>query len=292
MTADTTRTAETLSKLTQGIAELTNSDRWRNYLDAARCFHNYSFSNVLLIQSQLPTASRAAGFHTWRSLGRSVRRGERAIWILAPITKRLAVDGHASNADPKDAKQVIVSFRAVPVFDVAQTDGDPLPQVANRLAGEDPCGAFDQLRRVAATVGYSVSVEPLAGERNGDCTFAEHHIRIRDDLSPAQAVKTLCHEVGHALMHDGFAGARELAECEAESVAYVVCEGLGLDTSDYSFGYIAGWAGGGDEAIKAITVSGNRIQGAAHRMLGSLEAPALAQLTHQVAVPPRVQSST
>lgn len=278
MTADTiTRTAETLSKLTQGIADLTNSDRWRNYLDAARRFHNYSFSNVLLIHHQMPTASRAAGFHTWRSLGRSVRRGERAIWILAPITKRLVADDDDSGADPKEAKQVILSFRAVPVFDVSQTDGDPLPQVASRLAGGDPCGAFDQLRRVAATIGYSVSVETLPGERNGDCTFAEHHIRVRDDLAPAQAVKTLCHEVAHAVMHDGFAGARDLAECEAESVAYVVCGGLRLDTSDYSFGYIAGWAGGGDEAIKAITVSGNRIQGAAHRILESLEEQRLAK---------------
>ena len=275
--AAATRTAETLSKLTQGIAQLGASDSWRAYLDAARRFHTYSFCNVLLIQSQFPTASRAAGFHTWRGLGRSVRGGERAIWILAPVTTRLAATpGDGGGVEDEDQPRVVVTFRAVPVFDIAQTDGEPLPEVASRLTGDDPCGAFDQLQRVAATLGYSVSVEPLPGERNGDCAFAERRLRVRDDLSPAQAAKTLCHEVGHALMHDGFAGTRELAECEAESVAYVVCDGLGLDTSAYSFGYIAGWAGGGDEAVRAITDSGNRIQGAAHRILGSLEEQVLA----------------
>ncbi len=269
MTADTsTRTAETLSKLTQGIAQLTNSDAWRDYLNAARRFHSYSFCNVLLIHSQLPTASRAAGFHTWRSLGRSVRRGERAIWILAPMTRRRA-DDDDSGEDTKP-KPAVVSFRAVPVFDISQTDGEPLPQIANRLTGNGPQGAVDQLRDVAATLGYSVSIEPLPGERNGDCTFAEHRIRVRAGLSPAQSAKTLCHEIGHALMHDGSSVTRELAECEAESVAYIVCEGLGLDSSEYSFGYISCWAGGGDEAIKVITASGNRIQSAAQAILCAL----------------------
>lgn len=268
MTADTsTRTVETLSKLTQGIAELTNSDRWRDYLNAARRFHTYSFSNVLLIHRQMPTASRAAGFHTWRGLGRAVRRGERAIWILAPITKRLAANDDDSAADPKEAQQVIVSFRAVPVFDVSQTDGERLPQAASRLIGDGPEGAFDLLRRVTGTFGYSVTIEPLPGERNGDCTFAERRIRVREGLAPAQSAKTLAHELGHALMHEGGSATRELAECEAESVAYIVCDGLGIDSSEYSFGYISCWAGGGEEAVKAISASGNRIQRAAQTIL-------------------------
>lgn len=278
MTAATaTRTAETLNKLTQGIAELTNSDAWRDYLDAARRFHTYSFGNVLLIHSQLPTASRAAGFHTWRHLGRSVRRGERAIWILAPMTRSFAADDDDdSGADTKQAKQVVVSFRAVPVFDISQTDGEPLPQVANRLTGDGPQGALDQLRHVADTLGYRVSIEPLPGERNGDCTFAERRIRVRDGISLAQSAKTLCHEIGHALMHDGCSVTREFAECEAESVAYIVCDGLGLDSSEYSLGYISCWAGGGEEAVKAITASGNRIQSAAQTILRALAAQARA----------------
>jgi antirestriction protein ArdC len=271
------RASEALSRLAEGIGELTSSRAWQEYLDAARHFHNYSFSNTMLIYGQMKTASHVAGFHAWRKLGRNVRRGEHAIWILAPVTRRRSEDDEAT-VDEGPKRRVAIAFRAVPVFDITQTEGEPLPEVTHRLSGDDTDDAFNSLKHVAMTIGYSVSVDELPGERNGDTTFAERRIRVRHGLAPMQMVKTLCHELAHALLHDGFTGSRDLAECEAESVAYVVCDGLGLDSSAYSFGYVAGWAGGGDEAAKAITASGTRIQQAAKQILEALnsQVPALA----------------
>ncbi len=268
--ADTTRTAEALSALTEGIAALSSTAAWKQYLDAARLFHDYSFANTLLILRQAPSATQVAGFHTWRRLGRFVRRGEHGIWILAPVTRRRG-DKDTADDEQDATRRAVVGFRAVAVFDLSQTDGEPLPEIATRLVGDDHADAFQRLVQVATAIGYAVSIEELPGERNGDTTFDARRIRVRSDIALAQMVKTLCHELAHALLHDGFDGARELAECEAESVAYVVCAGLGLDSSEYSFGYVAGWAAGADEAIKAITASGNRIQQAANTIIDALE---------------------
>ena len=271
MPADTsTRTSDALRRLAEGIGELTSSDAWQRYLDAARTFHSYSFGNTLLILSQMPDASRVAGFHTWRKLGRSVRKGEKALWILAPVTRRLR-DADDETPEDEQAPRRVVSFRAVPVFDISSTDGEALPHVATRLTGDDPSRSYDQLRDIARDLRYTVEEEYLPGERNGDCDFAARRIRIEVRNDERQMVKSLAHEIAHALLHDGFEGPRELAECEAESVAYIVCDGIGLDSGDYSFGYVAGWAGGGEEARNAIGASGGRIQQAAHHILDALE---------------------
>lgn len=278
--ADSNRTAETLAKLSEGVASLCSSERWLEYLAVARTFHDYSFSNVLLVHRQAPWASRVAGFHTWRKLGRVVRKGERAIWILAPITMRRRPDDQAKDVEPDDRERVVVSFKAVPVFDISQTDGDALPEPpCSRLTGDDPDGAYDRLRAVALELGYVVEEDYLPGETNGDCNFAEHRIRVEVTNDPRMQVKTLLHELGHALLHIDGTIPRGQAELEAESVAYVVGEeALGLDTAAYSFGYLATWAGGSDEALKAIAASGKRIQSAVKTLIEALAEPATEEM--------------
>lgn len=274
--ADSTRTTEALAQLSEGIAALCSGDQWKQYLDAARTFHDYSFSNVLLIQRQAPWASRVAGFHTWRRLGRSVRKGERALWILAPITARRGKDEPSDEADAKTAERRVVSFKAVPVFDVSSTEGEPLPEPpCSLLTGDDPTGAYDRLRHVAHGIGYTVEEDYLPGKTNGDCNLTERRIRIEVSNSPQMQTKTLLHELAHALLEHGGTIPREQAELEAESVAYVIGQQvLDLDSAVYSFAYVATWAGGGDEAIKAIAASGKRIQLAVKTIAEALDAQA------------------
>ena len=257
-----------LDALTEGIEALTSSAAWRSHLEVQGRFHRYSFSNTLLIVRQDPGASRVAGFATWKSLGRAVRKGERAIWILAPMTGR-----RTRMADGEEHRPIL-GFRPVAVFDVAQTDGEPLPKVCRTLEGDDPAALFGRLADRASRLGYAVDVTELPGTTNGDCSFARRRIRVERRNDPAQQVKTLAHELAHALLHEG-TDDRPLAELEAESTAFVVCHTLGLDTSGYTFGYVACWAGGGPEAVARIKSSGTRIQRAASVILDALEEEAV-----------------
>ncbi len=254
-----------LDALAEGIQMLTDSDRWQAHLDVQGRFHHYSFNNTLLIAAQNPDATRVAGFATWKSMGRSVVKGERAIWILAPMV------GRRTEIAEGEERRPIYGFRPVAVFDVTQTEGDELPQVCSNLEGEDPAALFDALRGQADRMGYSVELVELPGSTNGACNFAERRIRIESRNQPAQRVKTLAHELAHALLHEEPVD-RALAELEAESVAYVVCRTFGLDSGEYSFGYVAGWAGGRLEAIDRITASGRVIQKASSAILDGLEA--------------------
>lgn len=253
-----------LDRLTEGIEALTTSDAWRAHLEVQTRFHRYSFSNALLICAQYPEASRVAGFATWKKLGRSVLQGERAIWILAPMT------GKRTRSDNGEEHRPIVGFRPVAVFDLAQTEGDLLPEVCRTLRGDDPTAWFDRLTSCAETMGYAVVATELPGATNGDCTFALRRIRVECRNEPAQQVKTLAHELAHALLHEDIDD-RPLAELEAESTAYMVCRTLGFDTGAYTFGYVASWAGGGSEAVARIKASASRIQRAAAVILDSLE---------------------
>ena len=266
--------------LAEGVAALTDSDRWRRHLEVQSRFHRYSYGNVLLIAAQCPEATRVAGFGTWKRLGRSVRRGERAIWILAPmVARRSGTDapppagpaGSEPGAGSEPTGPRIRGFRPVAVFDLSQTEGDDLPEVCRTLEGGDPDGRFASLVAVAGDLGYTVRGADLPGATNGDCTFATRSIRVERRNPPAQQVKTLAHELAHALLHEGAAD-RALAELEAESTAFVVCRALGLDTADYSFGYVACWAGGGPEALAAIKASCGRIQQAAGHIVAGVEA--------------------
>lgn len=255
---------ELIEKLTEGISNLTSSEEWQHYLNFQSRFHRYSFGNVLLIAAQCHEATRVAGFNAWRRLNRFVRKGEKAIWILAPMVYK--------SADIEDGEddRIIRGFKFVPVFDVAQTDGEELPTVCNRLYGDDPAGHYATLLQVASSIGFMVEDHAFDGSTNGDCCHSEHRIRVETRNTPAQRVKTLAHEIAHALLHEKF-DSRALAELEAESTAYVICQALGFDSSDYSFGYVATWAGGGYEAIAGIKASCERIQKSAATILRAFE---------------------
>jgi len=255
---------ELLEKLAEGISNLTSSEEWQRHLDVQSRFHRYSFGNVLLIAAQCHEATRVAGFNAWRKMNRSVRKGEKAIWILAPMVYKKA------DAEDGEDDRAIRGFKFVPVFDVAQTDGEELPSVCTRLDGDDTDGHYDQLRTVARSIGFSVEDHEFVGSTNGDCCHSEHRIRVETTNSPAQRVKTLAHEIAHALLHEKFDD-RALAELEAESTAYVVLSSLGIDSSDYSFGYVATWAGGGEQAIAGIKASCERIQKSAASILRAFE---------------------
>lgn len=258
------RRSELIAQLAEGIANLASSEKWQHYLNFQSRFHRYSFGNVLLIASQNHEATQVAGFNTWRKLNRSVRKGEKSIWILAPMVYKNTINEEAVE------ERTIRGFKFVPVFDVAQTVGDELPSICQRLGGEDPNGHYAKLVTVAQSAGFRVEDHEFASSTNGDCCHSEHRIRVERSNAPAQRVKTLAHELAHALLHESFDN-RAIAELEAESTAYVVCHSLGLDSSDYSFGYVATWAGGGEKAIAVIKASCDRIQKSASTILSAFE---------------------
>jgi hypothetical protein len=254
---------ELIEKLTEGVANLTSTEEWQRYLKVQSRFHHYSFGNAFLIAFQRPDASQVAGFNAWRRMGRVVRKGERAIWILAPIIYSEKPAGEEGEEEPK---KVLRGFRFVPVFDVAQTEGKELPTPCNRIFGEDPDGYYDALVVVARSLGFRVEDREFNDTKNGDCNHQEHLIRVRADIAPAQRIKTLAHEIAHAMLHENF-DSRAMAELEAESIAYIVCQNFGIDSGDYSFGYVASWGGGSDGAISAIKSSCGRIQRTAAAIL-------------------------
>ncbi|HEY6538737.1 MAG TPA: ImmA/IrrE family metallo-endopeptidase, partial [Candidatus Dormibacteraeota bacterium] len=192
---------------------------------------------------------------SWIRLGRQVRTGERGIRILAPC---LASPHPTATEDAPEP--LVLGFRVARVFDLSQTDGVDLPQPVKTLTGPAAGSELARLARRAVELEFEVQFTSLWGTRNGDCSHALRRIRVRDDLPLAHKVKTLAHELGHAVLHGpDFQGSRALAELEAESVAYLVCQELGIDSSDYSLGYVAGWSGGGRDAARLIALTGARI---------------------------------
>src|SRR5918996_1360918 len=231
-------------QLVAGIEGLVSSDEWRAMLEVSARFHNYSFNNQLLIYLQCPEATRVAGYRAWQRLGRQVRKGSRGIQILAPCRRRVSR---------------------------LTSEGEQLADVRpRRLRGEVPQKLIDALERRVADEGFSLRREAIArSARNGYADFERHLVVVRDDLSGAQAAKSLIHELAHVLLHqDTDLSERDIAEVEAESVAFVVSRALGLDTSDYSFPYVARW-GGGDAELVAATAG--RVVAAARNLLASID---------------------
>ena len=168
---------ELVTQLTEGISSLTTSEEWRRYLEIQSRFHQYSFGNVLLIAAQCNRATQVAGFNAWRKLNRFVRKGEKAIWVLAPMIYK--------NAEDSETDRVVRGFKFVPVFDVAQTDGESLPSICNRLEGNDPKNRFARLVTVAQSIGFAVEDHEYNGRSNGDCCHADHRIRVETTNTPA-----------------------------------------------------------------------------------------------------------
>ncbi len=229
---------EILARLEEAVAAIQDSESFRRYLDIQARFHNYSFGNTLLIHLQRPDATQVAGFRAWRKLDRTVKRGEKGIAIVVPHVRRRQGD------DGTDEEKRITGFGTGYVFDVQQTDGEPLPTIdVPVLDGEQGLELYDRLADLAAAEGVSLSCRPaevMPGEVLGYYTPRERRIVVRE-AAPLQMVKTLAHELAHH--YTGLTDAsRSEHETAAESVAYIVCAHHGLDSGARSFPYVATWS--------------------------------------------------
>ena len=259
---------EITDRLEQGIKELFDSDRYKEYLRVMSKFHNYSFNNTLLIAMQKPDASLVAGFQSWKnSFKRNVVKGEKGIKILAPSPFKIrqemekidpATQKPIIGADGKPVKEekeiTIPAFKVVSVFDVSQTEGKELPDIAVDMLTEDVERFKDVFAALEKTSPVPIGFEKIAGNSHGYYHLEEKRIAIDEGMSELQTIKTAIHEIAHAKLHDIDPNApkeeqagrpdRRTREVQAESVAYAVCQHYGLDTTDYSFGYVAGWSSG------------------------------------------------
>src|ERR1700688_4648838 len=251
-------TTDALDKLAALLDE-GHSDQLTALLKTMARFHKYSWHNVCLIASQCPTATRVAGFQTWRTMGRSVRKGEKGIAILAPIVGRREAESTSDN------ERAVVGFRAAYVFDVEQTDGEPLPMPGE--ASGDPGSKTTALK--AAILGQGIVLEAVddlggaLGTSSGGC------IRLLNRLSPAVEFTTLVHEYAHELLHraDDRPASRDTRELEAEAVAFVVGGAVGLNTSSASRDQLHLYRGDRE----ALAGSLDRIQRAASMILAAVE---------------------
>lgn len=284
------RVQELTDKLEQGLQDLFNSDSYCNYLSTMSKFHNYSFNNTLLIAMQKPDATLVAGYKAWqKNFERHVNKGEKAIRILAPapykikeerdkidpVTQELLLDKDG-NPQKEEVEITIPAFRAVSVFDVSQTDGKPIPELAAKELLSDVEGYQDMIRAVEAISPVPIELEEIAGDSKGYYDREAKRIAVQENMSESQTLKTMIHEVAHSKLHskeveqdEQMRKDRNTKEVEAESVAYTVCQHFGIDTSDYSFGYIAGWSSGRD--TKELRSSMDTIRRTASELITGIE---------------------
>ena len=284
---------EITDRLEQGITELFESERYREYLRVMSKFHNYSFNNTLLIAMQKPDASLVAGFSAWKNnFGRNVIKGQKGIKIIAPSPYKVKqemkkIDPHTQQPIiGKDGKPVteekeitIPAYKVVSVFDVSQTEGKELPDIAvDELTG-DVERYRDFFAALEKTSPVPIGFEQIPGSSHGYYHLEDKRIAIQEGMSELQTLKTAIHEIAHAKLHDIDLNApeneqqprvdRRTREVEAESVAYTVCQHYGLDTSDYSFGYVAGWSSGRE--LSELKSSLETIRSAAAEIINSID---------------------
>jgi antirestriction protein ArdC len=268
-TESTVSVSDALKTLDNGVANLIASDGWVSYLKTQAVFHHYSSNNVLWLLLQSAARSVAptqfAGFQTWKKLGRSVRKGEKSFKVLAPCSYKRTVE--KDNGETEE-RRGIAGFRVVSVFDLSQTDGEALPEIARPLSGDDGATEiFAQLAAWSDARGVSVT-RGNTGSTFGYFSREARQIVVSNASSGRHALKTLVHEIAHSILHATDEGdSRETKEVEAESTAFVVLHALGLDSSDYSFGYIAAWSKGSKEIVRGVAA---RVQKTAHTILDAL----------------------
>lgn len=290
------RMKEITDRLETGIQELFESERYKAYLTTMSKFHSYSFNNTLLIAMQ--GGQLVAGYNKWKDdFHRNVKKGEKAIKILAPAPFKAKkevqkLDAQGRPVMGKDGKPVtevqeiqVPAFKIVSVFDVSQTEGEPLPSIGvEELTGSvERYGEF--FKALEQTSPVPIGFEDIPGGSHGYYHLTEKRIAIQEGMSELQTLKTAIHEIAHSKLHaiDPEAPAIEQAdrpdsrtrEVQAESVAYAVCQHYGLDTSDYSFGYVAGWSSGKD--LKELKASLETIRATAHELITTIDSH-LAQL--------------
>ena len=253
-------------KLESAVVELVSSDRYKDWLVTMSKFHSYSLNNTILILCQKPDAKRVAGYKTWQSLGRQVRKGEKSIRILAPCPFKKTIK------DDKGEEKVVMipRYRVVGVFDISQTDGPDLPTIYNGPLKDGVDGYEKLLGDLLSICPVHVSFDDIEGGANGFFSPGENRICVKKGMSEAQTIKTLIHEMAHQMLHSGKClKDRETKEVEAESVAYTVCNWLGIETDDYSLSYVAGWSSGKD--LKELRGSMEAIRVASKEMIDRLE---------------------
>ena len=284
---------EITEKLEQGLRELFESEKYRTYLNTMSKFHNYSINNTILIAMQKPDATLVAGYKAWqKNFERHVKKGEKGIRILAPAPYKIKEE--QEKIDPvtnepmldKDGMPImeeveikIPAFRVVPVFDVSQTDGKELPELSVGELSADVDGYQDFMRALEAVSPAPIGYENIPGEAKGYFDITLNRVAIQEGMSESQTVKTAIHEVAHAKLHSKEREKetdlsehkdRNTKEVEAESVAYTVCQHFGIDTSDYSFGYIAGWSSG--KEMTELKSSLDTIRRTASELISDIEA--------------------
>ena len=268
------------AEMVAAVEAISSSEDWRAFLDFARKLHSYSACNRFWLFQQAmlrgwDDLGHVAGFRTWLGLGRHVRKGEHGLSVLAPVRVKVT-------ADDGSESWIVRGFKVEHVFEARQTDGDgdgdiPEPIRPTLLAGEGPDGAWDALVRLVEARGFKVERGALF-PANGTTSMTTKVVTVADRLDNAAAVKTLAHELAHVVLHSDpscdYHANRGRCEVEAESVAYLVCEELGLETDAYSFPYVASWAVG---EVKVVTAAAERALGCAREILEQLE-PAAAEL--------------
>lgn len=286
-TKTTTDRRERLDQLSQQleteIAAIQNSDVFKAYLRTAATFHQYSYNNVLLIAQQCPEATRIAGYNAWKALGRQVRKGESAIRILAPLTRRIDSDTPAE-ADAERGRHV-VGFKAAPVFDLSQTEGEPLPVIdMPRLDGEHGADVYTALHAFGRGQGLDVTThdpythgDDTRSRYDGYYSRREKRIFVKPDAQ-AQMTRVLIHELAHHLDPLLKQTPRSERETVAEAAAFMVATHFDLDTSAASFPYIAEWAGAedGTDMLKRVM---QRTQKIAHTLIDAVHAAFTGQPT-------------
>lgn len=256
--------------LVSSIESLIASNTWEQHLRTQAQFHNYSFGNVVWLFCQSAERgvqpTKFAGFNTWKKVGRFVKKGEKSFKVLAPVMVR------DRKSEEKD--YILCGFKVVSTFEKSQTEGKEFVEVCTKLTGtsEEAVATYGRLAAFAQKKGVSVS-KGETGSANGVFNSAAKSITVSLTLSDLQALKTLCHEVAHSMMHADDLGshATDVREIEAESVAFVVLTALGFDSAAYSFGYVAIWSKGDVELVKK---TGERVQRTAKVILEALGAKA------------------
>lgn len=259
---------EITKELERGVKELFNSDSYKEYLDFMGKFHDYSVNNSILIYLQMPQATMVAGYQAWQTkFKRQVKKGEKGIRILAPVPHKMKKEVTYADGTTEEQEIKWNTFRPVSVFDISQTDGEEVPEICKDLTGNVD-GYNELIEKLIAVSPVSVGYEDIKSAAKGYFSPIENKIVIKQGMSEEQTVKTMIHEIAHSLLHGNDGEEKEAdsrtKEVQAESVAYTVCRMLGLNTEEYSFGYIAGWSEGKEskelnQSMEVIRNTANKI---------------------------------
>lgn len=252
---------EITAKLEQGVKDIFNSDRYKDYLRFCAKLPKYSVNNQILIMLQKPEATMCQSFLSWKNMGRSIKKGEKGIRILAPSPFKVQqeqnkIDEYGSpilDKDGNNIKEIVMitinAFKPVSTFDISQTEGEPIPNIEVNELTSTIEGYETLLNSISEIVSVPITFENISSGAKGYFSLADNRIVIQEGMSEAQTLKTLIHESAHSILHSKTAldssaekKSKNQKETEAESVAYIVCQHYGIDTSEYSFQYLATWS--------------------------------------------------